>query len=447
VSYDETLAALDRLARFGIRLGLDNMRAACERLGRPDRAGVVVHVAGTNGKGTTAAALAALARAHGLRAGLTTSPHLVDLRERIRIDGRAVAAADVVRSWARVRGEVEARRMTYFEATTLVAFDLFARAGLDLTVVEVGMGGRLDATNVVEPALTLVTGIARDHERWLGSDLAQVAREKAGIFKPGVPALVGDPGPPAVRDAFVAAAREAGAPLGFLPNEARWQLREVAPGRTRFDYESEVVDLRDLQLPLTGAPFAAAAALALRAWERMAGPGARIVPPLEEPRARAALADSTLGGRGEWRIVDGVGHLLDVAHNPSGCARLAETVRAAGLDPVALVFAALADKAWSDMLDALAPLTASAWLCELATAGDRRLAREAAEEAVERRGIAWAPDVAFALRMARAEVERGRAACVLVAGSFHTVGESLVALGLADPAEPYEPAAALVAAR
>lgn len=438
MSYAAARAAIDRLERFGIRLGLDNMRAVCEAVVHPERAFPSIHVGGTNGKGTTAALLAGLARAHGLRTGLYTSPHLVDLRERIRIDGRPIPATELAAIWDRIAGHVEARRMTYFEATTLIAFEHFARAGVDLAVLEVGLGGRLDATNVAVPMIAIVTGVDHDHERWLGPDLSGIAREKAGIFKPGTPALVGDPGPLEVRATFASVAGAVGAPLGFLPDEARWSVRSVEPGRTRLDYASRALGLEDLELPLTGASFAEAAALALRAWERLAA--ARRVPVLVESRAREAWAALALGGRGEWRMLRGVPHLLDVAHNPAACTRLAATVREAGLGAAALVFGALADKAWPRMLDALAPAAARVWVCDLATAGARRLAREDAASELARHGAVWAGRVAEALAAARATVERGEASFVLVSGSFHTVGEALLALGLAEPGEPYEPA-------
>ncbi len=445
MTWAETLAALTRLERLGIRLGLDNVRAVCRELGHPERAYRVVHVAGTNGKGTTAATIAALARAHGIRAGLATSPHLVDIRERIVIDGRAVGRDEAAAAWGRLAPFVDRHGMTYFEATTLLAFEAFAQAGVELAAVEVGMGGRLDATNVVSPDLAIVTGVARDHERELGSELASIAREKAGIFKPGVPALVGDVRPAEVGAALAEVAGRVGAPLVRLDDEIRWSVRAVDPGLTRFDYASDgpsgnaatETRLDDLAIPLTGEHFAAGAALGLRAWERLAAGGA--APALEEAAVRAGLAAFPLGGRGEWREAAGAPHLFDVAHNPAGCERLAATCRAIGRGPAALVFGALADKAWPSMLDALRPAASRTWICDLATAGDRRLTRSAAMPEILQRGAAWAASVAEGLAAAQGAVRGGEAGFVLVAGSFHTVGEALVALGLAADGEPYAP--------
>src|SRR5688572_26401514 len=175
------------------------MRALVAELGHPERAFRSVHVAGTNGKGSVTAMVDAALRAAGHRSARYTSPHLVDLTERFAIDGRAVSGADLGAAAADVRDAIESLvrdgtlevRPTFFEATTAIAFELFKRAGVDVAVLEVGLGGRLDATNVVSPTLTAITSIAFDHQRYLGTTLREIAREKAGIIKPGVPVVVG----------------------------------------------------------------------------------------------------------------------------------------------------------------------------------------------------------------------------------------------------------------
>jgi len=431
-AYAGTVAALERLGMFGIRLGLDNVRAALDVLGHPERAWPAIHVAGTNGKGTTAAVVAALASAHGRRVGLYLSPHLVDLRERIRIDGCPVDGSAIVRGWERVGPIVEARRMTYFEATTLLAFLAFAEARVDLTVVETGLGGRLDATNTVEPVVTVVTNVARDHEAWLGTELAGIAREKAGIFKPGVPALVGDPGPDDVRHALESTARTVGAPLSWLGDEATWSVREVGLEGVTFDYTAGAVRLEGLRLPAAGSHFAAGAALGLRAWSLSGGA-------LDPGRVRGALAAGVLGGRGEWRVVDGVGVLFDVAHNDAAVARLAATLRSFG-GRWSVVAGILSDKPYGAMLAGLDPVAARIRLCGLASAPpDRALDPAAAASGLD--GVEPALSVEEALHAAREEVAAGEADAVLVTGSFHTVGEALVALGMARAGEPYTPSA------
>ncbi len=435
-SYDETLDALHGLETFGMRLGLESARRACAELGHPETAFPTIHIAGTNGKGTTALAVEALARAHGRRVGCYLSPHLVDIRERIRVDGRPVGAADVVAGWDRVAALGPEPR-TYFEALTLIAFDRFAAHGVELGVVEVGLGGRLDATNVVTPRLAVVTGIGLDHERHLGTDLASIAREKAGIFKPGRPALVGSELAPAVQSSFVEAAREVGAELAFLDDEVEWRTLRIEPDGTWLDYRSPQSRLTDLFVPLPGRHYAADVALALRAWER-AGEGS-----LDEMAARRALAGLAPAGRMERLDDDGVPVLLDVAHNPAAIGRLIEVLRSVAPGPSAFVAGILADKAWPGMLDRMAPAASGVWLCRLAGARpERRLERPDVEPELDARPWAeWTDSVREGLSAARRAVLAGRARRVVVTGSFYTVGDALVALGAATPGEPYEPAA------
>jgi dihydrofolate synthase/folylpolyglutamate synthase len=432
-AYAEALAGLHRLEAFGIRLGLENVRAYCAAAGHPESACPVLHVAGTNGKGTTAACLAALGTRHGLRTGLYTSPHIVDLRERIRVDGLPVDADGVAAGWERVRDFVTEREMTFFEATTLIALERFAVERVDLTVLEVGLGGRLDATNVVTPEAAIVTNVGHDHERHLGCDLASIAREKAGIFKPSVPALVGEPGPPEVRAALCEVAARVGAPIRFRPEEAVCTVRRVEPLETRFDYVSRGFRAADLVLPMAGAHFAADAALALWAWET-SGLG-----PVDPAAVRAALEGAAPAGRGEWHVVDGVPILFDVAHNPPAVRCLAATLKTMGIGPSPLVIGILADKDWPAMLDALEGVAVRAWLCGLETVGPERRLEEghAMRQLAARPWIRWAGTVAEGLVEARRSIDRDEAGQIVVTGSFHTVGEALVALDLAASGEPY----------
>jgi dihydrofolate synthase/folylpolyglutamate synthase len=431
--YRTALSALFGLESFGMRLGLDNVAAYCAAAGHPERAWPAFHVAGTNGKGTTASCIAALARGHGMRTGLYTSPHLVDFGERIRVDGRPIPRSALVDAWQRIGLFAERRSVTFFEAGTLIAFEWFTEQGIDLGVIEVGLGGRLDATNLVEPEMTIVTNVALDHERHLGDNLAAIAREKSGIFKSGVPALVGEVGPPAVRDVLAAAAAERDAPLGWLHEEASWEIRSMDAEGSVFDYASDRGRLVGLVLPLAGEHFVADAALALRAWERSRGT-------IEPAVARAALAGAAPPGRMEWRSAGDAPILLDVAHNPAALDRLIATLSELGPRRWTFVAGILADKRWQDMLDALLGVAPRGRLCglETANAGRRLLFRDVTAALEARPGAAWAESVGEGLEAARAEVARGEADAILVTGSFHTVGEALVALDIATPGQPYE---------
>ena len=245
-SVTDPLSYLFGLGQFGIKFGLENMFAIVGRLGHPERTFRSVHIAGTNGKGSVTAMIDAGLRAAGHRSARYTSPHLVDLAERFVIDGRPVGCRQDAgrgrrRSSRRSRqllaeGVLQAHP-TFFEVTTAVAFELFRRAGVDAAVLEVGLGGRLDATNVIQPIATAITSIAYDHQQYLGSTLAEIAREKAGIIKPGVPMVVGELEPEAFA-AIAGIARDRGAPLiraaeGVTITPARVQHHRASHARAR----------------------------------------------------------------------------------------------------------------------------------------------------------------------------------------------------------------------
>ena len=197
---------LGRLQHFGIKLGLENVVTLCAALGNPQNQFLSIHVAGTNGKGSVSAMLAGIMRAHGLRTGLYTSPHLARVEERIRVDGKTIAPKRFRELLARLKGVIdglmaEGRLVyhpTYFEVLTALAFLEFAEREVDIAVLEVGLGGRFDATSVVRPLVSVITTIAKDHEEHLGATLEKIAFEKAGIFKRGVPAVCGVASGPAL---------------------------------------------------------------------------------------------------------------------------------------------------------------------------------------------------------------------------------------------------------
>ncbi|HEY6051005.1 MAG TPA: Mur ligase family protein, partial [Thermoanaerobaculia bacterium] len=291
-------------------------------MGRPERAFASVLVGGTNGKGSTAAALAALAGAAGRRVGLYTSPHLIRATERVRVDGGDVLPDALDGALARVFEEADRAPqlpLTYFEAITAAAFLLFRDAEIDLAVVEVGLGGRLDATNVVPASLSVVTSIAMDHMADLGDSLPAIAREKAGIFRRGRPALVRAVDPAA----FAVLAAEAGR-IGAELHDARAEIRirSVSVGFDGTDFELETPSLRArLRTPLPGAHQAWNAALAVRAAELL-------------PDELGALSPETVAAgfsRVRWagrleRAASPRGRpvLLDGCHNPEGARALAD---------------------------------------------------------------------------------------------------------------------------
>jgi len=342
---------LGRLESSGIRLGLDRLGGLLSRLGHPERHGPSVLIAGTNGKGSTSALFAAMASAAGYRTGLYTSPHLETVEERLRIDGRAVPAERLGDLLARVIADSE-DLPTYFEALTAAAFLWFAEEEVELAVLEVGLGGRLDATNLADPALSLITPISFDHQEYLGDTLAAVAREKAGILRRGRPALawIEDPEPAeAVREAAV----EVGADLRFASSEVRIEGIEANAGRPGQRVRlTTPAGRHDLAIGLSGAHQAKNLGLAVRAAEVLAAAG---FPRLDSSAiVRGAAACRWPGRLEQVEIPSGRRVLLDAAHNPGGAETLAAFLSGEAR-PVDLLFGVLADKDARGILFTLAP--------------------------------------------------------------------------------------------
>ena len=389
------LAWLDALGPQKIRPGLSRTLALLASLGNPQSSFQSILIGGTNGKGSTAAFISAILAAGGVRAGLYTSPHLVFVTERIRIaecDVSFAALDDALSLVARISSP-GVRGPTYFEALTVAAFELFRRARAAVAVVEVGIGGRLDATNVLEPDVSVVTNVAADHLDLLGPTLEDVAREKAGIFRKGQPALVGragtEPGP---RAALHAEARRIGARLVEIP-----PLEAPALGGS-----------------LPGAHQRQNLALALAA--------ARAVAPLDEAAVARGLAAVRWPGRLQTLERSGFRTLLvDGAHNPPGARALAAYLDASGLSGrVDLLFGGMADK---DLAAVFAPLAARACRIVLvAPVSPRAETPETLRVRVGRPELETAPSVAEGLL--RLE-EAGGDGPILVAGSLYLVGEVL----------------------
>ena len=217
MTWNDGLAWLYSTRESSIKFGLEKTHRLLDALGRPDKKLRFLHVAGTNGKGSVCAMLDAILRRSGYRVGLFTSPHLKDFRERIRVDGEMISESDAAVGLSRIRGAVEEweNGPTFFEIATILALDYFAAQGCDFVVLETGMGGRLDSTNAVTPLVSVITPIAMDHMSWLGETLPEIAGEKAGIIKSGVP-VVSAPQAPEAASVLVAKALECGAPLKFV---------------------------------------------------------------------------------------------------------------------------------------------------------------------------------------------------------------------------------------
>jgi dihydrofolate synthase / folylpolyglutamate synthase len=398
------LSYLFGLEQFGIKFGLENISRIVERLGHPEHAFQSVHIAGTNGKGSVTAMVAAALRAAGYRTARFTSPHLIDLTERFVIDGRPVSSEalsvvvdDIRRAIDALRAEgVLEVQPTFFEVTTAAAFELFRRAAVDVAVLEVGLGGRLDATNVVAPVATAITSIAFDHQVYLGSTLRQIAFEKAGIVKPGVPVVVGP-----------------------LEPEAASAISKVAHDRGAAVIQASADDVAGFTLGLRGAHQQINAAVALRLLEVLNTRGLFIA-----PRAIAAgLSNPDWPGRLDLRrLGDGREVLLDAAHNPAGAAALASYLKGAWNTSPPLVFAVMRDKDISTMLHALLPVVSGLVVTRASNprSADPAGVVEQARTIAPDLPIAAEPSVSSALAAAWRTSPR-----IVVAGSIFLLGDVL----------------------
>ena len=405
---------LARRVRFGIKFGLGTMRALVAEMGHPERAYPTLLVAGTNGKGSVAAYCDAMLRASGLRTGRYTSPHLVRVNERIAVDGRAITDRDFALAVRAVRDAAErlVRRgvleahPTFFEVLTAAAFAHFRRRAVDVAVLEVGLGGRLDATNVADPVASAIVSIDFDHEVYLGRTLAAIAGEKAGVMRAGRPTVVG-PLPDAARRAVLAQARVVGARVV----EAGQRARFVGP----CDLLTPSARYAGLR-PLPGAHQRDNLLVAIRLLEEAKKEGLSV----DLGKVPAAVARTRWPGRLE-RVAGDPPLVLDGAHNPAGARALAAHL--AQGPPFVLVFAAMADKDVRGLARELFPLATEIVLTR------PRVSRAATPDELARRCGRLArrarrePSVARALRLARRLARaRGPGTPVVVAGSLYLVG-------------------------
>jgi dihydrofolate synthase/folylpolyglutamate synthase len=415
-SYTEALEHLYGLQHHGIKLGLETTQALLARLGAPERRFASLHVGGTNGKGATAAMAASVLRAAGRRVGLYTSPHLVDFRERIRVNGEPIPEERIAGLVERVRAaQGPDLHPTFFEFTTAMAFQHFADAEVDLAVCEVGMGGRFDATNVLSPCVAAITNVSLDHEAFLGDTVARIAFEKAGIIKPGVPLVTGRLEPEAA-DVVRAVAAERGAPWFRWSHEFRCTGDPVIA----MTYEGMEGRYEGLVCPLPGAHQLenAGCALAMIELASALGYGA------SEAAVRSGIAGVSWEGRLEC-VEEHPLLLLDGAHNPAAARALADYLTdlrcRRGEGRLVLVVGMMRDKDRGGFLRALLPLADTVILTQVRL--PRAATVEELREALDPCGVKVrdAQEPAQALELAR-RLARPEDV-VLITGSLLLVGE------------------------
>ena len=423
----DPLAWLLGLEQFGIKLGLHNIHAMLDALGRPERAYRTVHVAGTNGKGSVTAMVDAALLAAGHRSARYTSPHLIDITERMVIAGQAVSHRELVAVLSDIQGivaDLSSRRLldvpTFFEVATAAAFELFRRGRAEIAVCEVGLGGRLDATNVVNPTVTAITSIGLDHQQHLGSTLREIALEKAGIIKNGVPVVVG-PVPAEASSAITTTARANGAEVIEAARNVTIQtLAPTAAMGQRIALRTSHRDYGSLQLALAGSHQAENAAVAVCILEILDARGIRV----PQEAVIAGLGHVRWPGRIDRRqMLDGRAILLDAAHNPDGAAALARYLRSRN-ERLPLVFAAMRDKDAGGMLRHLIPVSSAIVLTKpfQQRADDPARLAEIVKSIQPDGRVIVEPDVGAALKAAWALSPE-----IVVAGSIFLLGDVILA--------------------
>ena len=420
-SYQQAIDALFARTAGHIKPGLSRTRALLLEVGNPHQQFPAFHVAGTNGKGSVCATMDALLRFQGRRVGRYTSPHLIDFRERIVIDGAPIPEHDVLDFLARIEPAADRLGATFFEITTVLAFWHFAKERVDIAVIETGLGGTHDSTNVIDPVVATVTTIGLDHTEYLGTTLQSIANEKGGIFKAGHPAVIGETDPELALWLATQGAQRGASPIVLTRNDWRHAEPRVTSAGTTFSATTSAGDLT-LTTPLFGA-YQAQNTLTAIASLWAAGDPYR----LPSTTLNDALATVRLPGRfqrvGDW--------IFDVAHNPAGSQVLAQNLGALVLStPVTAVVGVLGDKDWRGMLEALVPAVGRFIITQPKTAPSNR-AWNPTEAGAYASHLGTPVDVIpdFEQAMDRAQTIPGTK---LVTGSFHTVGDAMQHLAI-DP--------------
>jgi dihydrofolate synthase/folylpolyglutamate synthase len=346
LAYEEAIAFLFSLEKIGIKFGLDNIRFLLQKLGNPQQTYPSIHIAGTNGKGSTAQFITSILIASGYRVGTYTSPHLIDFCERIQIDAAPVSKEMIAEGISLIRHHITADMIseqqqqflpTYFEVSTALAFWCFAQSGIDIAIVETGMGGRLDATNVLDPIISVITNIALEHQEYLGDTLQEIAAEKAGIIKHGRPLVLGEREPDQIHF-FQRLCQQKQAE--FYPVTGKLEIKNEQKDGVCFHIRGKDKHYNDLKISLLGHFQAENAHLAVRVWEVLNRLGWEI--PLENMRAGLQSA--------KW---PGRMHLLqekplvvaDGAHNPQAAALLMKNIRQFfNFNRLFLIFGCMRDK-------------------------------------------------------------------------------------------------------
>jgi len=421
MDYQQAVSYLFDLEKFGIKLGLENITRFLDRIGNPHNRFPAIHVAGTNGKGSTAAILEAILTSAGFKVGLYTSPHLVDFRERIRIGKRPVEREYVTEFVRSKKDLIEEIPVTFFEVVSALAFSYFAEQRVNIAVCETGLGGRLDATNVLKTEVSIITNVDLEHTDHLGSSVSEIAREKAGIIKEGVPTVTASNNFE-VKRVLRNTCRKRKAPLVSIYDEAQWLVKEVGLKGSRLDVFTRSNKYVNLRLNLVGRHQLENAMCALLAIEILQDNGWRV----PKRAVREGLAQVVWRGRLELLSKRPM-VLADVAHNPPAMKIIKENLQELFPEKRFLVvLGILSNKNYVEMLNEVGRFAKVIYLTKPITeraADPELLAREVSKQGLNFKVI---PVVKEAYKYALSQARPGEV--VLVTGSHYTVGEVMAAL-------------------
>lgn len=431
MNYSDAISYLYGLQKFGIKLGLDNTTRLLSLLGEPHKDFSTIHVAGTNGKGSTSAMIASMLQAHGYRVGLFTSPHLVSFTERIRINKREIGENEVINLTSEIKSLIEmfgtSINPTFFEFVTVMAFLYFSKKNVDWAVIETGMGGRLDSTNVIAPAATVITRIGLDHKEFLGNTLRAIAVEKAGIIKEGIPVITSTQDEDAL-DVILNRAAEMGSDIYIYGKNFRSTLKKMDIEGIEFNYHGKE-SLKNLFIPLTGKHQLENASVAIRTIETVLGMDMNMA------SIRRGLSNTKWPGRLEFieRRTEPFDILLDGAHNPPASEALRDALIMCykeRYDRIIFILGIMADKEIKEIMSPLLPLS----FYTIFTAPDynRAASPESLLEIALKEGYKGesCPTLKESIvkSMSIASKHSGRT-LIVITGSFYTIGEALEHLG------------------
>lgn len=437
--YNETENYLYGLQKHGIKLGLENSRGLMGILGEPQKSFRSVHIAGTNGKGSTASIIASILKETGFKVGLYTSPHLISFTERIKVNNSPVLESDVIRLVSFIRKAITNADInpTFFEFVTAMALYYFAHKKVDWAVVEVGMGGRLDATNILLPDVSVITNISLEHREFLGESLSAIAAEKAGIIKPSVPVVTATTHHEALK-VLEGTARDRKSEIYVIDRDFKGTLSSMNEGHIAFDYtginplSKNRKEYRNLALRTSGRHQVLNASVALRTCEVIESKGLII----SDEAIKNGLLNSDFSGRLEWSSRTPP-ILIDSAHNPEAAAALADTVKEIFLSKkIILIMGIMNDKDTEGILKPLMQICDVIILTK--PKGERAASPEKLEEGIkslEKKGsvnlrstkILTTSTVAEAIELAKKICHKDQ--IVLITGSFYTTGEAKEILG------------------